>query len=209
MREEHATLTTEEHGEEAGGVGTDHPLAPVGGAFGTAEPAETTCTDVVDVDPREEGKEDSRKVSYKNSGHEIKKHKDFWRVNPKPPTVSTKTWMMADSRTGRIKLLNEYRRARNLRTSDSWSELMVYLMEEHAPFLADVGHVFPWGGTPGPSNKGPPPEDEGSVKAVTLSLLGNALRIKLMTSDAVVPTRGTEGAAGLDLYSTETCTVPP
>ena len=36
--------------------------------------------------------------SYMPSGHAIIRDKDFWRANPRPPTVSTKQWMTADSR---------------------------------------------------------------------------------------------------------------
>ena len=157
-------------------------------------------------------------ISYAPSGHKLRKDKDYWRVSPCPPSVSTKQWVNAGYKKGRLKLLNEYRRPKNLRLTDNWDEMMVFLMEEHAPFLAGTDHVFPWGGPVGPSNPGPSAPPQPVVKAVidaggAQGRGGNvpalpepddtAFQVKLLSSRAFVPMRGTAESAGLDLCATE------
>ena len=155
------------------------------------------------------------------SGHAIIKDKEFWRVNPRPPTVSTKQWMTADSRKGRLQLLNDYRRPRLLRTTDDWQEMQTFLMEEHAPFLAPIGHEFPWVGPKVPSSTGPPqagmPVMKPAVQAATSAEVpampelegqeSGQLRVKLLTSRGFMPVRATEQSAGLDLFASEKVTI--
>ena len=85
-------------------------------------------------------------VSYLTSGHRVLRSKtEGARVNQRPDGIPSGVWSSTGP-VGRLKLLNEFRKGRKLRTASSWEEMNLFLIEEHAPFLAPPGHVFPWGG---------------------------------------------------------------
>ena len=100
--------------------------------------------------------------------------------------------------------------------------MMVFLTEEHAPWLVHHDHVFPWGGAKGPSNMGPPglgppvakaavnvERDDSDHEAPALPEQGrnDEFRVKLLSSRAFVPKRGTSQSAGLDLFACESVLV--
>ena len=86
--------------------------------------------------------------SFATSGHSIYKFKGVYSVNPRPPHITSQTWATFGP-PGRIAELNKYRKSRGLRTSNILSEVMTFLMEEHAPHLLGSDHVMPDGGTAG------------------------------------------------------------
>jgi dUTP pyrophosphatase len=47
------------------------------------------------------------------------------------------------------------------------------------------------------------------IKITNLSKVEMSLRIKKLTQDAILPTRGSSGAVGYDLYSTDEVVIPP
>ena len=82
------------------------------------------------VEAAEPAAEPAAVYSYLPSGHDVKKSKDDGgRVNRRPRTFPSEVWSSTGP-SARLKWLNEYRKARNLRQSSSWKQMDDYLMEE-------------------------------------------------------------------------------
>ena len=78
------------------------------------------------------------------SGHEWYIYGGVPGVNPRHPSIPAKEWESTGS-NGRLKKLNQLRSRIGLRTTKDWEQMLVYLKEEHAPYLLPQDHVMPDG----------------------------------------------------------------
>ena len=82
-------------------------------------------------------------VNYSPMGHGWIRNKGGFMINGKPPGCGSKFWHGMD-KVKRLDYLNKLRADQGMRQAKTWSQMRVFLTEEHAPYMLPSDHVLPW-----------------------------------------------------------------